>query len=58
MSKKKYTVRAECPSCSCGTISSVSPEAVMEKFIGDEREIDVLCHLCATEHKGKVEKEE
>jgi quinol-cytochrome oxidoreductase complex cytochrome b subunit len=27
------------------------------KFIGDEKEIDVLCPLCATGHKGTVEKE-
>ncbi len=58
MSKKKYKVRAECPSCSCGSISNVSPEALRDKFIGDEKEIDILCPLCATEHKGKVEEEE
>jgi hypothetical protein len=58
MSEKKYKVRAECPHCACGTVSHLSPEMLKEKFIGDEEEIDVLCPLCATEHKGSVEQEE
>jgi len=58
MSKKKYRVRAECPQCSCGTVSHLSPETLREKFIGNEEEIDILCPFCATEHKGKLEKEE
>ncbi len=58
MSKKKWKVRAECPHCSCGTVSHLDPEVLREKFIGDEKEIDVLCPLCATQHKGAVEKEE
>jgi hypothetical protein len=57
MSEKKYKVRAECPHCACGTISHIDPEKLKEKFIGDEKEIDVLCPLCATEHKGTVEKD-
>ena len=55
MSEKKYRVRAECPACACGSISHVSPDALREKFIGNEEEIDVLCPLCGTKHKGKVE---
>jgi len=57
MSDKKYSVRAECPHCACGTISHLSPEALREKFIGDEKEIDVLCPLCGTKHKGKIEED-
>ncbi len=58
MSEKKYKVRAECPACACGSVSEVSPEAMREKFIGDEKEIDILCPLCGTKHKGHVEAEE
>jgi hypothetical protein len=58
MSEKKYKVRAECPHCACGTVSHIDPEKLKEKFIGDEKEIDVLCPLCATEHKGTVDKGE
>jgi hypothetical protein len=55
MSKRKYRVRAECPHCACGTISHLSPEYLRETFIGDEKEIDVVCPLCATKTKGAVE---
>lgn len=58
MSEKKYQVRAECPQCSCGTVSHLSPQVLREKFIGNEEEIDVLCPLCGTKHKGAVEEEE
>jgi hypothetical protein len=58
MSKKKYLVRAECPQCACGSVSELSPEILREKFIGDEKEIDVLCPLCGTKHKGKVSEQE
>ena len=58
MSEKKYRVRAECPQCACGTISHLSSEMLREKFIGDEKEIDILCPLCGTKHKGAVEKED
>jgi hypothetical protein len=57
MSKKKYTVRAECPACACGDISFLGPEKLSEKFIGDEKEIDILCPMCGTKTKGKVEEE-
>ena len=57
MSEKKWKVRAECPHCSCGTVGHLSPEMLREKFIGDEKEIDITCPLCATEHKGEVEEE-
>ena len=33
MSKKKYKVRAECPSCSCGDVSFLGPEKLREKFM-------------------------
>ena len=55
MSDKKYRVRAECPQCACGSISHLSPKVLREKFIGDEKEIDILCPLCGTKHKGVVE---
>ena len=55
MSEKKYTVRAECPHCACGTVSHLSPEALREKFIGDEEEIEILCPLCGTKHTAKLE---
>lgn len=55
MSGKKYRVRAECPQCACGSISHISAEALRDKFIGDEKEIDVLCPLCGAKHKGTVE---
>jgi len=58
MSQKKYTVRAECPHCACGTVSHLSPETLREKFIGDEKEIDVLCPLCGTKQKGALSEEE
>jgi len=54
MSKKKYTVKAECPQCAFGYVSFLGPEKLREKFIGDEKEIDILCPLCGTKHKGKV----
>jgi hypothetical protein len=57
MSKRKYRVRAECPSCACGDVTFLGPEKLREKFIGDEKEIDILCPLCGTKHKGKVEEE-
>ena len=57
MSEKKYQVRAECPACACGTVSHLSPETMREKFIGDEKEVDVLCPLCGTEHKGELSEE-
>ena len=58
MSERKYRVRAECPACSCGSISHISPEALKEKFIGDQKEIDILCPLCGTKHKGTLEEVE
>jgi hypothetical protein len=57
MSKKKYRVRAECPACACGDITFLGPETLREKFIGDEKEIDILCPLCGTKQKAKVEEE-
>lgn len=58
MSEKKYRVRAECPNCACGSITHLSPEALREKFIGNEEEIDILCPLCGVKHRGKVEEYE
>jgi hypothetical protein len=55
MSKKKYKVRAECPACSCGDVSFLGPEKLRDKFIGDEKEIEILCPMCGTKHKGEVE---
>jgi Zn ribbon nucleic-acid-binding protein len=59
MPKKRYIVRAECPACAgCGTIAHLSPEVLREKFIGDEKEIDILCPMCGTKHKGTLHEEE
>jgi len=57
MSKKKFMVKAECPACSCGDVSFLGPEKMREKFIGDEKEIDILCPMCGTKHKGTVEED-
>jgi hypothetical protein len=58
MSERKFNVKAECPECACGSISHLSPEAMREKFIGDEKEIDILCPMCGTKHKGHLEEED
>ena len=58
MSKKKYQIKAECPACACGSISHISPEALREKFIGDEKEVDILCPMCGTKHKGELTEED
>lgn len=58
MSKRKYRVRAECPQCACGDITFLGPERLREKFIGDEKEIEILCPYCGTKIKGKVEETE
>jgi hypothetical protein len=57
MSKRKYMVRAECPQCACGDVSFLGPEKLREKFIGDEKEIEILCPFCGTKHKGKLQEE-
>lgn len=57
MSKKKYTVRAECPACACGDVSFIGPEELKKKFIGDKREVEILCPMCGTKHKGEVVEE-
>ena len=57
MSDKKYKVRAECPQCACGTVSHLTPEILLEKFIGDEKEIEILCPLCGTKHKAVLEED-
>ena len=54
MSKRKYSVRAECPQCACGDISFIGPEKLREKFIGKEEEIEIVCPQCGTKIKGKV----
>jgi hypothetical protein len=55
MSKKKFAVRAECPACACGDLSFLAPEEMKDRFIGDEKEIDILCPMCGTKHKGTLE---
>lgn len=57
MSRRKYTVRAECPACACGDVSFLGPEKLREKFIGNEKEIDILCPMCGTKHRGTIEEE-
>ncbi len=49
---------AECPACACGDVSFLGPEKLEEKFIGDEKEIEILCPMCGTKHKGTVEEED
>jgi hypothetical protein len=55
MSEKKYRVRAECPQCACGDVNFIGPEKMREKFIGNEDEIEILCPVCGTKHKGHLE---
>ena len=55
MSKRKYTVKAECPQCACGDVTFLGHEKLREKFIGKEEEIEITCPACGTKHKGKVE---
>jgi hypothetical protein len=55
MAKKRYNVRGQCPQCSCGDVSFLGPETLREKYIGDEKEIEILCPACGVKHKGKVE---
>ncbi|MGA7561848.1 MAG: hypothetical protein WBW55_01430 [Desulfobaccales bacterium] len=57
MPKRRYKVRAECPACACGDISFLGPEDLRERFIGNEKEIDILCPMCGTKTKGKVTEE-
>jgi ssDNA-binding Zn-finger/Zn-ribbon topoisomerase 1 len=52
--RKRFEVRAECPHCACGDVSHLGPEKLREKFIGDEKEIDVLCPECGAKHKGEI----
>ena len=54
MSEKKYRVRAECPQCACGDVTFLGPEKLREKFIGNEDEIEILCPVCGTRHKGML----
>jgi len=58
MSKKKFTIRAECPQCACGDVSFLGPEKLREKFIGNEEEVEILCPHCGTRMTGKVQEEE
>jgi Zn ribbon nucleic-acid-binding protein len=57
MPKKRHVVRAECPACAFGTVSHLSQEWLRENFIGDEKEIDILCPMCGTKHTGKLVEE-
>jgi hypothetical protein len=38
-------------------VTFLGPEKLREKFIGEEKEIEILCPMCGTKHKGKVEEE-
>ena len=58
MSERKYRVRAECPQCACGDISHIPPDELRKKFIGDAKEIDVLCPKCGAKHKGRIEEDD
>ncbi len=48
MAKKRVVVHAECPACACGDISFIPPEKMKEKFIGNPKEVDILCPTCGT----------
>jgi uncharacterized Zn finger protein (UPF0148 family) len=39
-------------------VSFLGPEKLREKFIGSEKEIEILCPHCGTKVKGTVEEEE
>ena len=58
MSDRKYKVRAECPACACGSVAHVGEEKLKEKFIGDEKEIEILCPMCGTQVTGEVTEDE
>lgn len=57
MSKKRYTVKGECPQCACGDVTFLGPEKLKEKYIGPKHEMEVLCPACGTRHKGVVVEE-
>lgn len=57
MAKRRYKVRAECPACACGDVTFMGPEALRERFIGDEKEIEILCPMCGAKTKGLLEEE-
>jgi hypothetical protein len=57
MTKKRVVVHAECPQCACGDISFIPPEKMREKFIGNLKEVDILCPTCGTKTTGKVSEE-
>ena len=56
--KRKFVVRAECPACACGAVTFLGPENIRERFIGDQKEMDILCPMCGTKTSGKVEEHE
>jgi len=35
----------------------LGPEVLKEKFIGDEKEIEILCPACGTKHKAELREE-
>ena len=57
MAKRRYQVKGECPQCACGDVSFLGPETLKEKYIGPEKEIEILCPACGTKHKGQVVEE-
>lgn len=54
MTKKRYTVRGQCPQCACGDVTFLGPEKLRDKYIGPEEEMEILCPACGTKHKGTV----
>lgn len=58
--RQRHKVRGECPHCACGDVSFIAPEAIREKYIGPEDEIEIRCPTCGAKHKGKliIEEEE
>jgi hypothetical protein len=57
-SKRRYTIRAKCPQCAYGDVSFLGPEDFQEKFVEDDKGIDILCPLCGTGYTGRLYVEE
>lgn len=55
--KKRFKVRGEYPHCACGDVSFLGPEVLREKFIGEEKEVEIVCPACGAKHKAKVEED-
>ena len=57
MSKKKYTVRAECPSCACGDVSFLGPEKLRRNSSEMRKRSRFFAPCAERSTKGKIEEE-